>query len=87
MVLPTAPTAALSSVLPTDMGKAAGVNSTLQRFGSAFGVAMATAVFAAHGHLGAAMSFDAGFRPSLALAFSPCSAPPPLLPRRDGRNV
>jgi uncharacterized protein YndB with AHSA1/START domain len=31
MVLPTSPTAALSSVIPQDMGKAAGVNNTLQR--------------------------------------------------------
>ena len=48
-----------------DMGKASGVNSTLQRFGSAFVVAIATAVFSANGHLGSASSFAAGFRPSL----------------------
>jgi hypothetical protein len=40
----------------------------LQRFGSAFGIAAATAVFAANGHLGTAVSFDAGFRPALAVA-------------------
>jgi EmrB/QacA subfamily drug resistance transporter len=68
MVLPTAPTAALGSVLPADIGKAAGVNSTLQRFGSAFGVALAAAVFSATGRLGTALSFDAGFRPALALS-------------------
>ncbi|HTP58273.1 MAG TPA: DHA2 family efflux MFS transporter permease subunit [Spirochaetia bacterium] len=68
MVLPTAPTAALSSVPLSDIGKASGVNSTLQRFGSAFGVAMTAAVFSATGHLGSAISFDAGFRPALALA-------------------
>jgi hypothetical protein len=50
------------------MGKAAGVNSTLQRFGGAFGIAAATAVFAANGHLGSPLSFSAGFRPALALA-------------------
>jgi EmrB/QacA subfamily drug resistance transporter len=68
MVLPTSPTAALSAVAPSDMGKAAGVNSTLQRFGGAFGVAAAAAVFAANGHLGTALSFNAGFRPALLLA-------------------
>jgi EmrB/QacA subfamily drug resistance transporter len=68
MVLPTAPTAALNAVAPPDMGKASGANGTLQRFGGAFGIAVTTAVFAAHGHLGTPASFDAGFRPALAVA-------------------
>jgi MFS family permease len=68
MVLPTSPTAALSAVATADMGKAAGVNSTMQRFGSVFGVAAATAVFTANGHLGSAAGFSAGFRPALGLA-------------------
>jgi len=68
MVLPTSATAALSSVAPRDMGKAAGVNNTLQRFGGAFGVAIVTAVFTAHGNLATAAGFDAGFRPALAVA-------------------
>ena len=49
LVLPTSPTAALSAVAPQDMDKAAGTNSTLQRFGGAFGVAILAAVFASHG--------------------------------------
>jgi hypothetical protein len=49
------------------MGKASGVNSTMQRFGSAFGIAIASAVFASNGHIGSAFSFDAGFRPALAM--------------------
>jgi EmrB/QacA subfamily drug resistance transporter len=68
MALPTAPTAALSAVAPADIGKASGVTNTVQRFGSAFGVAIVAAVFAANGHLGTAVSFDAGFRPALAIA-------------------
>ena len=52
MVLPATPTAALSAVPPADMGKASGVNNTLQRFGGVFGVAVVTAVFTATGHLG-----------------------------------
>jgi len=67
MALPTTPTAVLSAVAPPDMGKASGANSTLQRFGSAAGIAVATAVFAANGRLGTAASFDAGFRPALAV--------------------
>jgi hypothetical protein len=47
------------------MGKASAVNSMLQRFGSAFGVAVATAVFTANGGLGSPASFAAGFRPAL----------------------
>ena len=47
MVLPVAPTAVLSAVKREDLGKASGVNSTLQRFGGAFGVAVATSVFTA----------------------------------------
>ena len=68
MVLPTTATAALSAVAPSDIGKASGANSTLQRFGSAFGIAAATAIFAANGHLGTAASFTTGFRPALAAA-------------------
>jgi len=72
MALPVVPTAALGAVRPSDMGKASGANSTLQRFGGVFGLAIATAVFSANGHLGTAASFTAGFRPALAVcaAFS-----------------
>jgi MFS family permease len=73
MAMPVASTAALSAVPPADIGKASGVNSTLQRFGSVFAVAVASAVFGAFGKLGAADTFLSGFRPALgvvgALAF------------------
>lgn len=65
MALPIAPNAVVSAVMPQDMGKASGVNSTLQRFGSAFAIAMAAAVFAANGHIGSPTSFADGFRPAL----------------------
>jgi EmrB/QacA subfamily drug resistance transporter len=68
MALPTTTAAALGAVAPAEMGKASGANSTLQRFGGAFGVAIVTAVFAAHGHLGSSSAFDSGFRPALAVA-------------------
>jgi EmrB/QacA subfamily drug resistance transporter len=70
MALAATPTAVLSSVAPLDMGKASGANSTFQRFGSVFGIAIAVAVFAANGHLGAPASFNAGFRPALAVLAS-----------------
>jgi hypothetical protein len=65
MAIPTVPTAALSAVSPDDVGRASGVTNTMQRFGGAFGVALVSAVFAAHGHLGAAASFTAGYRPAM----------------------
>jgi MFS family permease len=68
MALPTTPAAALSAAAPADIGKASGATSTLQRFGSAFGIAITTAVFAAYGRLGSPESFAAGFRPALAVA-------------------
>jgi len=68
MALPTTPTAILGAVAPPDMGKASGTNSTLQRFGSVFAIAVVSAVFATTGHLGSPASFDAGFRPALAVA-------------------
>jgi EmrB/QacA subfamily drug resistance transporter len=67
MALPVVSTAVLSAVAHHDMGKASGVNSTLQRFGGAFAIAVAAAVFTANGHLGTAMSFTTGFRPALAV--------------------
>jgi MFS family permease len=64
MVLPTAPTAALSAVYPMDLGKAAGVNGTVQRFGSAFGIAMVTAILAAHGNA-TTSNFEASLQSAL----------------------
>jgi len=68
MAIPTTPAAVMSAVKLADMGKASGTSSTMQRFGGVFGVAIATAVFSANGHLGNPASFDAGFRPALAVA-------------------
>ncbi|MBV9193776.1 MAG: hypothetical protein JO168_06480 [Solirubrobacterales bacterium] len=68
MALPATPAAALGAVSPADLGKASGANSTMQRCGGVLGVAIASAVFAANGHLGSPASFTAGFRPALAIA-------------------
>jgi len=51
-----------------DIGKASGVNNTMQRFGGAFGVAIATAAFASYGHLGSPASVVSGYRPALAVS-------------------
>jgi EmrB/QacA subfamily drug resistance transporter len=68
MALPTVATAAMSAVRPDQLGKASGANSTVQRLGGVFGVAVATTVFTAGGRLGTAAQFTAGFRPALAVA-------------------
>jgi hypothetical protein len=47
------------------MGKASGVNYMAQRFGTVFALAIASAVFAAHGHLGSPASVTAGFLAAL----------------------
>ena len=65
MAMPVTSTAVMSAVAPHDMGKASGVNSTLQRFGAAFAISIAAAVFTANGHLGTPSTFTAGFRPAL----------------------
>jgi EmrB/QacA subfamily drug resistance transporter len=65
MALAATPAAAMGAVAPRDMGRASGATNTLQRFGGVFGVAVASAVFAANGHLGSAAGFTAGFRPAL----------------------
>ncbi len=68
MVIPTTPTAALGAVPPADLGTASGVQTTLQRFGAVFGVAIITAVFSASGHLGSAAGVISGVRPALTAA-------------------
>ncbi|HEY3868441.1 MAG TPA: DHA2 family efflux MFS transporter permease subunit [Actinocrinis sp.] len=66
MAMATTPTALLNAVARQDMGKASGVNGTLQRFGGAFGVAVTTAVFAsAAGHAGSASGVSTGIRSAL----------------------
>jgi EmrB/QacA subfamily drug resistance transporter len=66
MAIPTTPTAALGAVPPADIGTASGVQSTLQRFGAVFGVAIVSAIFSASGHLGSAAGVLSGVRPALA---------------------
>ena len=65
MALPTVPTAVLNAVTELEMGKASGVNYMAQRFGAVFSIAIASAVFAAHGNLGSPAGVTAGFRPAL----------------------
>ena len=66
MALPTVPTAVLNAVAPSELGKASGINYMMQRLGPAVAIAVASAVFAACGHLGTPASITDGFKPALA---------------------
>ena len=68
MAIPTVPSATLGAVPPGDVGRASGVSNTMQRFGGAFGIAVVTAVFAAHGHFGSVASFTSGYRPAMVVS-------------------
>ena len=94
MALPTVPTAILDAVAGHEMGKASGVTYMAQRFGAVFSIAIASAVFAAHGHLGSPAAVTAGFRPALwscvifavlaaltAIAITACAGRPPTPPQ------
>src|SRR5215831_10102659 len=59
---------AIPAVPPGDVGRASGVSNTMQRFGAAFGIAVVTAVFAAHGHFGSVASFTSGYRPAMVVS-------------------
>jgi MFS family permease len=65
MALPTVPTAVLGSVAEIEMGKASGISYMSQRFGAVFAIAIASAVFSAHGSLSNPAAVTAGFRPGL----------------------
>jgi EmrB/QacA subfamily drug resistance transporter len=65
MALPTVPAAVLGAVAETEMGKASGVNFMAQRFGAVFAIAIASAVFSAHGNLSSPTTVTSGFRPAL----------------------
>jgi EmrB/QacA subfamily drug resistance transporter len=65
MALPTVPTAVLGAVAETEMGKASGINFMAQRFGAVFAIAIASAVFSAHGNLSDPTTVTNGFRPAL----------------------
>jgi MFS family permease len=67
MALPKVPTAVSSAVAPQELGKASAINFMAQRFGTVFAIAIASAVFAANGHLGSPASVTAGLRPALSV--------------------
>jgi EmrB/QacA subfamily drug resistance transporter len=68
LAMPPVAAAGLSAAPHRLLGKAAGTVNTLQQFGAVFGVAIATAVFNAHGTLANPAGVESGFKPSLGVA-------------------
>jgi len=68
LAMPPVAAAGLSAVPHSLLGKAAGTVNTLQQFGAVFGVAIATAVFNAHGSLANPAGVESGFKPALGVA-------------------
>jgi EmrB/QacA subfamily drug resistance transporter len=68
MVLAPTATVVIMGVPDADHGKAAGVNSTLRELGTALGIAVLSAVFAARGGYASGQDFVNGLRPALWVA-------------------
>jgi EmrB/QacA subfamily drug resistance transporter len=66
MAMPASMNAVVGSVVPADVGKAAGANSMLRELGGVFGIAIAVAIFAAAGSYADAVAFTDGFAAALA---------------------
>jgi EmrB/QacA subfamily drug resistance transporter len=67
MAIPAAQTSVIGSVSANEIGKAAGVNSTLRELGGVFGIAVAVAVFAGSGSYASVQAFSDGFGPAVAV--------------------
>jgi EmrB/QacA subfamily drug resistance transporter len=68
MAIPAAQTSVVGSVSADEIGKAAGVNSTLRELGGVFGIAVAVAVFAGSGSYASVQAFSDGFGPAVAVS-------------------
>ena len=68
MAIPAAQTSVIGALSDAEIGKAAGVNSTLRELGGVFGIALAVAVFAASGSYASAQAFADGFGPAVGIA-------------------
>ncbi|GAA4921694.1 EmrB/QacA subfamily drug resistance transporter [Actinomycetospora succinea] len=65
LAMPAAANAVLGGLGPDDVGKAAGVNSTLRELGGVLGLAVLVAVFAPFGSYDSPAGFLAGFVPAI----------------------
>ncbi|MFI6676082.1 MFS transporter [Kribbella sp. NPDC050470] len=68
MALPAVQSSVVSAVGHADIGKAAGVNSTMRELGGVFGIAVGVAVFSGFGGTASAQTFADGFGPAIKVA-------------------
>jgi hypothetical protein len=68
MAIPAVTKSVVSSVAPSDIGKASGTFSTMRQLGGAFGIAIGVAVFSAAGSYASARAFSDGFTPVIGAA-------------------
>ncbi|MDX6566086.1 MAG: hypothetical protein QOE10_1748 [Gaiellales bacterium] len=68
MAIPAAQTSVVGAVSMDELGKAAGVNSTLRELGGVFGIAVAVAVFASSGSYASIQAFTDGLGPAVGVA-------------------
>jgi EmrB/QacA subfamily drug resistance transporter len=68
MAIPAVTKSVVSSVAPSDIGKASGAFSTMRQLGGAFGIAIGVAVFSAAGSYASAGAFSDGFTPAIGVA-------------------
>jgi EmrB/QacA subfamily drug resistance transporter len=66
--MPAVQTAAVGAVPPAAIGKAAGVYNAMRQLGGAFGIAILSAVFTAHGGFTSATAIAHGFRAAMIVA-------------------
>lgn len=65
MALPAVQSSVVRAVAHDDIGKAAGVNSTMRELGGVFGIAVAVAVFSYAGSFASPAAFAEGFSPAI----------------------
>jgi EmrB/QacA subfamily drug resistance transporter len=65
VVIPASMSVVMTSAPPAAIGKASGTYNTLRQLGGAFGIAIAAAVFAAHGGYSSPETFASGFGPAM----------------------
>ena len=65
VAIPATMSAVMTSVRPSDIGKASGTLNMLRQLGGVFGIAICAAVFAAHGGYASPVAFIGGFGPAM----------------------
>jgi hypothetical protein len=65
VAIPATMSAVMTSVRPSDIGKASGTLNMLRQLGGVFGIAICAAVFAARGDYASPAAFIGGFGPAM----------------------